>query len=76
MSATVHRLTLQAPQEEPDERALFDAFLVANDFRHALVDAHTVGRVCQIRERLKAVVQDFHQLENEAAAKADALCKD
>lgn len=66
---------LSPAEQDRTEGALYDAFLVAQEFRHALADASTVGRAMQIRERLKAVLQDFHSLENDAAAKSDALCR-
>lgn len=67
------RLTMQAAGEDRTERALFDAFLVANDFRDALNEAQSSARAIQIKERVAAILADLTQVENEALQRANAL---
>lgn len=56
------------PEPDPTERALFEAFAIADDFRAALRAATQTGRITQVRERIKAVVADFQALQDEADA--------
>lgn len=67
------RPSFQAPQEDPTERAMFDAFLVETAFRDAILAAGTRARIMQIKERLAALITAFQRVEEQAILKAESL---
>lgn len=67
--------TLQAPQEDRTERAMFEAFLVADEFRVALAEAQSLDRVFQIKERIKVTLAELVDVENDALQRADVTLR-
>lgn len=76
-------LSMQAATEDRTERAMFDAFLVADEFRVAIEEADSLAlaesehlaRVCQIRERMAVAISELIDVENEIMRRQSAITK-
>ena len=61
------------PDVDPSELAMHAIITASGDFAHALLQADSVSRVIQLRERLTASIAILTAVERAAFDKADAL---
>lgn len=67
------RLVVFDEPPDPTERALFDVFAIADDFRQAIVEADCPARIAQLRERLSVAIKLLTEEQDRAAAKHDLV---
>lgn len=60
-------------EEDQTERSMHAIVAAAHDFTHAILDARSVSRCIQLRERITAVMAVLAVVEREAFDKADRL---
>lgn len=64
------------PRHDETEHAMHEMIALIKDFETAVIDATSVHRVIQLRERIAALTMILTELENYALRRADVLCQE